>query len=82
MGTGISAPASLLLALVLFAHRLDPRGVRSVAGLLTVGAAGEPATWRALRRPGADRLGTQIVVANVALPLLAIASTAQGGVRA
>lgn len=71
IGTGISAP----LAALLFAPLVGRRGgstSTALASAFLAGALGEPATWRALRRPSRDLSLTAIVLANLILPTLAL----------
>lgn len=74
IGTGISAPLPVLLVAPLIGRRGGRNVSTALASTFLVGALGEPATWRALRRPRRDPSLTAIALANLVLPGLALAN--------
>ncbi len=73
IGTGISAPLPALAVAPLVGRRKGGVASVALASAFLAGAMGEPATWRALRRPSRDPLLTAIVLANLILPSVALA---------
>ncbi|HEX9260285.1 MAG TPA: hypothetical protein VF855_12155 [Acidimicrobiales bacterium] len=71
VGTGLSAPVPML-PLVWQARSPKVKGM--LAAMFLVGALGEPVTWRTLRRPLRNPLVTAVVVANIALPVIHLAT--------
>ena len=69
IGTALSAPPGMLVALV-FADRQNRQHItRALALLFFFGILAETDTWAALRRPGDDPTATFVVAAEIALPL-------------
>ncbi len=68
VGTPLSAPPLMLVALVVAGRRGRSDIERILAILFIVGIAGEADTWSALRKPTADLLATTCVLLDVALP--------------
>ncbi len=68
VGTPLSAPPLMLVALVVAGLRHRSDIVRRLAILFIVGIAGEVDTWTTLRKPTADLLATVCVLLDVALP--------------
>ena len=68
VGTPLSAPPLMLVALLVAGRRGRNDIVRMLAMLFIVGIAGEVDTWSALRKPTADLLATACVALNAALP--------------
>ena len=81
LGTALSAPLVLLLALIVitfFVGRADRSG-RRAAGLLVilgigflVGMLAEPITWQLLNSGSSDRIQAAVVIANLALPVVMV----------
>jgi hypothetical protein len=68
IGTPLSAPPLMLVALVIAARRGRVDAVRLLSAIFIVGILGEPDTWAALRRPSGDPLGTACAGLYIALP--------------
>lgn len=72
IGTGISAPLPALLIAPLVGRRRGGSASTALASAFLVGALGEPATWRVVRRRSRDRVLSAVVLVNVVLPLLVL----------
>ena len=77
LGTGLSAPLVLLLALIVvnFFVGRGERSERHAAGLIAllgtgflVGMLAEPITWEIFNSGSADRIQAAVIIANLVLP--------------
>jgi len=68
VGTPLSAPPFMLLALLIAARRDRPDVTRALAMMFLVGIAAEVDTWATLRRPTSDPISTMCVALDIALP--------------
>lgn len=75
IGSPLSAPPLLLIALVVATHQERLGVVRILSTLCVVGILGEVDTWTTLRRPRCDLLGAACVVLLTTLPLALILAT-------
>ena len=75
IGSPLSAPPLMLIALIAAARRGRTDAVRLLAAMLIFGILGEVDTWTTLRRPGLDPVGTACVVLDVVLPVALLLET-------
>ncbi len=69
IGTPLSAPPALLVALALAELRSDRRWRHALAIVFAVGVLGEPDSWRALAHPRDQPATTFLVALDLAMPL-------------
>jgi hypothetical protein len=74
IGTPLSAPPAMLIALALAAHRHRNTAVATVSAIFLLGVVGEPDTYEAVRRPTADPIGSTCAVLELALPAAMVCS--------
>ena len=75
IGSPLSAPPLMLIALIAAARRGRTDAVRLLSAMLVFGILGEVDTWTTLRRPGLDPVGTACVVLDVVLPVALLVET-------
>ena len=75
IGSPLSAPPLMLIALIAASRRGRTDAVRLLAGMLIFGILGEVDTWTTLRRPGLDPVGTACVALDVVLPVALLVET-------
>ena len=68
IGTPLSAPPAMLVALAIAADRRRDRALLALSAMFLLGITGEPDTYRAIRRPRADPIATVCVALAVAIP--------------
>src|SRR5262245_2252134 len=75
IGTPLSAPPVMLVALALAAHRRHDTALLMLSAMFLFGIVGEPDTYSTLRRPGVDPVGTTWTVLEAALPAAMLTAT-------
>jgi hypothetical protein len=74
IGTPLSAPPAMLIALAVAAHSRRDDIVLVLSAMFIVGIVGEPDTYRALRRPVVDPISSTCAALDAALPAAMAAS--------
>jgi hypothetical protein len=69
IGSPLSAPPVLLIALVVAARQRRSDAINVLSGLFLIGIAGEADTWATVRRPSADPVRTVCAGLAAALPI-------------
>jgi hypothetical protein len=77
IGTPLSAPPAMLAALALAACRRRDDALFVLGAMFLVGILGEPDTYRAVRRPTADPLGSMCAALEAAVPTAIVVSAAR-----
>lgn len=77
IGSPLSAPPLMLVALTVASRRERRDVVRLLAATMVIGVIGEADTWTTIRRPRTDPIATACVVLDIVLPAALIWQTLQ-----